>query len=125
MPRTIERLVASFMIHFLHSRVLNRLRRPVGRYHAELFGVLRVQPLPAAELHRRGADHAADGSSAEKPIQNIETNVPPGSTHCDEAPIDVVPQCQARAATKVFEFPPHLVCRLLLVKREQPVWSRN
>src|SRR5258708_18680717 len=109
MQRTIERLVASFMFHFLHSRLLSRLRRPVGRFHTQLLGVLRVQPLPAAELHHRGADNAADGSSAEKAIQNIETNVPPGSTHCDEAAIDVVPQRQASAATQGFEFPPHIV----------------
>jgi hypothetical protein len=43
-------------------------------------------------LDRRGrftSNDAADGSSAEKAIQNIETNVPPGSTHCDEAAIEV------------------------------------
>src|ERR1700688_2792666 len=106
MQRTIERLVASFMVHFLHSRLLSRLRRPVGRFHTELLGVLRVQPLPAAELHRLGSDNAADGSSAEKAIQNIETNVPSGSTHRDKATIDVVPQRQARAAATAFEFPP-------------------
>src|SRR3989441_6998857 len=49
--------------------------------NTELRCVLRVQSLPAAELHGVGADDAADGSSAEKVIQNIETNVPPGSTH--------------------------------------------
>src|SRR5207302_10261932 len=69
-----------FPIH-LDSRVLSRLRRPVGRFNTELLGVLRVQPLPAAELHRLATSDAADGSSAEKAIQNIETNVPPGSTH--------------------------------------------
>jgi hypothetical protein len=66
-PAKIERLVASFRadsmgfssfcncfaIH-LDSRLLSRLRRPVGRFHTELLGVLRVQPLPAAELHRLG-----------------------------------------------------------------------
>jgi hypothetical protein len=31
---------------------LSRLRRPVGRFDTELPGVLRVQSLPAAELHR-------------------------------------------------------------------------
>jgi hypothetical protein len=36
---------------------------------------LRAQPLPAGELHGIGAGHAADGSSAEKAIQNIESNV--------------------------------------------------
>jgi hypothetical protein len=62
-----------------------------GGLHAELLCVLRVQPLPA-ELHRLTTNNAADGSSVQKAIQNIETNVPPGSTHGDEAAIDVVPQ---------------------------------
>jgi hypothetical protein len=75
-----ERRAMRCFIH-LDSRLLSRLRRPVGRFDTELLGVLRVQPLPAAELHGVGADHAADGSSAEKAIQNIETNVPPGSAH--------------------------------------------
>src|SRR5436190_23480031 len=72
--------------------------------NAELLCVLRVQSLPAAELHRLGTNDAADGGSAEKVIQNIETNVPPGSTHRDEAAIDVGPQREARAATKGFFF---------------------
>src|SRR5438128_1626736 len=46
-----------------------------------LLCVLSVQPLPVAELHRLATNHAADGSSAEQVIQNIEANVPPGSTH--------------------------------------------
>ncbi len=66
---------------FDNSRLLSRLRRPVGPFNTELLGVLRVQPLPAAKLHRLATNDAADGSSAEKVIQNIETNVPPGSTH--------------------------------------------
>src|SRR5206468_6311438 len=57
------------------SRLLTRLRRPVGRFNTELLCVLGVQSLPAAELHGLGADDAADGSSAEQVIQNIETNV--------------------------------------------------
>src|SRR6202022_1443671 len=84
----------SFAIH-LDSRFLSLPRRPVGRFNPELLGVLRVQS-PPAELHRLGADHASDGSSAEKVIQNIETNVPSGSAHCDEAGTDVGPQRQAR-----------------------------
>src|SRR6201987_3057493 len=70
-----------------------------------MLGVLRVQPLPAAELHRVATSDAADGSSTEKAIQNIETNVPARGAPRDEASIDVVPQRQARAATKGFEFP--------------------
>src|SRR2546422_3555266 len=76
--------------------------------NAELLGVLRVQSLPASELHRRGTNDAADGGSAEQVIQHIEAKVPPGSTHRDEAAIDVGPQRQARAATNGFELPPYI-----------------
>src|SRR5436190_20570797 len=65
--------------------------RPVGRFNAELLCVLGIQSLPAAELHRLGTNDAAEGGSAEKVIQHIEANVPPGSTHRDEAAIDVDP----------------------------------
>jgi hypothetical protein len=65
----------------LDSQLLSRLRRPGGRFNAELFCVFRVQPLPAGELHRLSTGDAADGSSAEKAIQNIQRNVPPGSPH--------------------------------------------
>ena len=92
----------------LELRLLSRLRWPVGRLNTELLGGLRVQPLPAAELHGLGAGDPSDGSSAEEVIQNIETNVPPGSTHCHEAVTDVGPQRQARAATGGFEFSPHI-----------------
>src|SRR4051812_30374614 len=72
--------------------------RPTGRLNAELACVLGVQPLPAAKLHRIAASDAADGSSGEEAIQNVESNVPPGSTHGDEAAIDFVPQGQAGPA---------------------------
>src|SRR5580700_7921129 len=100
-----------------YSRLLSRLRRPVDHFNTELLGVLRVQPLPAAELHGVGANHAAEGSSAEKVIQHIEANVPPGSAHGDEAVTDVGRQRQARAATQVFEFPPHIEATPLVLKR--------
>src|SRR5216683_3429099 len=90
------------------SRFLSRLGQPTGRLNAELPGVLGVQSLPAFELHGIGADDAADGSSAQKAIQNIESNVPPGGAPRNEAAIDAVPQRQARAATKGFEFPPDI-----------------
>src|SRR5215831_16840100 len=89
--------------HSLDSRLLIRLRRPAGWFDAELLGVLGVQSLPAAEFHGFRANHAADGSSAEKVVQNIETNVPPGSAHGDVGPANVGPQRQARAASKGFE----------------------
>src|SRR5947208_5064002 len=101
------------------------LRRPVGRFNTELLGVLRVQPLPAAELHGLGADDASNGSSAEKVIQNIETNVPPGSAHCDEAVTDVGPQRHTRAATQGFEFPPHIEATPLVLKRLGSVGPRH
>src|SRR5947208_14809127 len=75
--------------------------------NAELPCVLRAQSLPA-ELHRVGTNDAAEGGSAEQVIQNIEANVPPGSTHRDEAAIDVGPQRQTRAASNGFELPPHI-----------------
>src|SRR6267378_6406568 len=98
-------------------------RGPVGRLNTELLGVLRFQPPPAAELHGVASNDAPDGSSAEKMIQNIETNVPPGSTHGDEAAIDVGPQRQARAATKGFELPPHIEATPVVLKRLGSVGS--
>ena len=94
-------------------------------FRPELLGVLGVQSLPAAELHGLGADDAADGSSAEKAIQNIETDVPPGGAHRDEAAIDVVPQRQARAAAKGFEFPPDIVVTPVVLKHLGSVGSRH
>src|SRR3989454_6381133 len=53
---------------------------PRSSRYAELLCILRVQSLPAAELHRVGTDDAADGRSAEQVIQNVEADVPPGGT---------------------------------------------
>src|SRR5262252_4220377 len=74
------------------------------RVNAELAGVLRHQLLPA-ELHCLGARYPTDWSSAEKAIQDIETDVPAGGAPCDEAAIDLVPQRQARAGAERFELP--------------------
>jgi hypothetical protein len=71
---------AHYKYYVTDSRPLSRLRRPVGRFNGELLCVLGVEPRPT-ELRRLTTNDAADGSSAEKVIQNIETNVPPGSTH--------------------------------------------
>src|SRR5207302_4270268 len=49
---------------------------------------------------------AADRSSDEWPIQNVETNVPACSAHGDKAAINAVPQRQARTAIESFELPP-------------------
>src|SRR5205823_7376481 len=80
----------------------------LGRFNTELLCVLSDQSLPAVELHRIRAGDAADGTSVEKAIQNIESNVPASGAPRDEAAIDAVPQRQARAATKGFELPPHI-----------------
>src|SRR5881396_1398047 len=89
----------------------------------KLLCVLGVQSLPAAELHGLASNDAADGSSAEKVIQNIEANVPPGSTHRDEAAIDGGPQRQARAAAKGFEFPSHIEATPVVLKHLGSVGS--
>ncbi len=114
-----------FQFNRTSLRLLSRPRRPVGRFNPELLGVLGVQPLPAAEFHGLGADDAADGSSAEKVIQNIETNVPSGSAHCDEAVTNIGPQRQARALTQGFEFPPHIEATPVVLKRFGSVGSRH
>src|SRR5579862_95629 len=109
----------------LDSGILTGLRRPVRGFDTKLLGVLLVQPLPATELHRIGADHTADGSSAEMAIQNIETNVPSCSTHGDVAVTDVGPQRQARAATEGFEFPPHIEATPFVLEHLGSVGSRH
>src|SRR4051812_25347157 len=96
------------------------MRRPAGCFNPELPGVLRVQPLPTAEFQRVGADDAADGSPAEKLIKNIETDVPSGSTHRDEAAIDVVPQGEAGAATNSLELPADILVPPVVLEH---VWS--
>jgi hypothetical protein len=69
--RTFAALVHDWLLHgfaiLLDSRLLSRLRRPVGRFNTELLGVLRVQPLPAAELHGLGADDASNRSNPASP----------------------------------------------------------
>src|SRR2546422_5839991 len=93
--------------------------------NAELLCVLRVQSLPASELHRLGTNDAAEGGSAEQVIQNIEAKVPAGSTHRDEAAIDVGPQRQARAATNGFELPPHIEATPVVLQHLGSVGSRH
>src|SRR5579872_856900 len=108
-----------------YSLLLCRLRRPVRRFNIELLGVLCIQLLPAAELYGLGANHASNGSSAEKAIQNIETNVPSGSTHGDEAVTDVGPQRQSRPATTGLELPPHFEPAPFVLQRVRSVGARH
>jgi hypothetical protein len=53
----------------------------MSRLNAELLCVLGVQSLPAVDLYSVGANDAPNRLTGEKPIQNIETDVPPGSAH--------------------------------------------
>src|SRR4029077_13552348 len=118
-------MVGALFFDSLDSRLLTRLRRPVRAFNTELLGVLRVQSLPAAELYRIGANEASDRGAAEKAIQNVETNVPPGSAHGDEAVTDVGPQRKARAANNGFEFPSHIEASPLVLKRLRSVGSHH
>jgi hypothetical protein len=70
--------------------------------------VLRVQPLPAGELHGVGADDASKRLTREEPLKDVEGDVPARGAPRDEAAIDVVPQREARAATRGLEFPPDI-----------------
>src|SRR5204863_4656650 len=109
----------------LGSRPTLSCSHPRSSRYAELLCVLRVQSLPASELHRLGTNDAADGGSAEQMIQNIEAKVPPGSTHRDEAAIDVGPQRQARAATNGFELPRHIEATPVVLEHLGSVGSRH
>jgi hypothetical protein len=73
--------LSSFFVRDTESFTLAWPGGPVRRFDTELLGVLRVQPLPTGELRGVTTSDAADGSSAEKAIQNIERNVPSGSAH--------------------------------------------
>src|SRR6266550_4870606 len=106
------------------SRPTFSCSHPRSSRYAELLCILGVQSLPA-ELHRLRTNDAAEGGSAEQVIQNIEANVPPGSTHGDEAAIDVGPQRQPRAATNGFELPPHLEATPVVLEHRGSVGSRH
>jgi len=87
--------------------------------------IIRVQPLPFAELYRIAANNAADGSSAEKAIKDIEADVPSRGPPRDEAAIDVVPQYQAGAAAERLELPTDIVATPVVLKRLWSVGSRH
>src|SRR5271157_3381651 len=126
-PPTARNLQTGHLRNFLgHERLLDFpgllillslfAKTDSWRFNAELLGVLRVEPRPI-ELHRLTSNDAADGSSAEKAIHNIETNVPPGSTHGDEAAIDIVPEREARAAAERLELPPEVAATPVVLEQ--------
>src|SRR5262245_5524975 len=94
-------------------------------FDAELLGVLRVQSLPAAELHGLEADDAAYGRSAEQVIQHVQADVPSGRAHRNVAAIDVGPQREARAAVSGFELPPHIESAPGVLEQLWSVGSRD
>src|SRR5256712_5446481 len=107
------------------SRPTFSCSHPRSSRYAELLCILRVQSLPASEVHRLGTNDAAEGGPIEQVIQNIEAKVPPGSTHRDEAAIDVGPQRQARAATNGFELPPYIEATPVVLEHRGSVGSRH
>src|SRR5262249_2309528 len=117
----VERVWCIVLAMHLDSEFLSHFGLSVGRFDTELLGVLVSQPPPITELHRLTTSNAANGSSAQKEVQNIETNVPAGSTPRDETAIDVVPQRQARAIGKGFELPSDIV----VLKQLLSVGSRH
>ena len=94
---------------------------PTGGLNAELLRVLGIQSLPAVELHGIGAGDASNRLTREEPLQNVEADVPARGAPRDEAAIDAVPQRQARAAAKGFEFPPDIA----VLKQPGSVGSRH
>src|SRR5260370_40754430 len=104
-------MVDSMGFFLLDSRFLSRLRRPVGRFNTELFGVLGVQSLPAAELDGVGADHTSNRLTRAEPFKDVEADAPARGAPPGEAAIDAVPQRQARAAAQGVECPPGIVER--------------
>src|SRR5512143_1350006 len=74
----------------------------------ELLCILRVQLLPAAEFQRIRTDDAAERISVEEMIEDVETDVPSGGAHRDEAAIDVGPQCEASSVSSRLEVPSHV-----------------
>src|SRR6202158_2565262 len=108
-PVCCSYMVRALFCNLLDSRLLSRLRRPVGRFDTELLGVLGVQPLPAAELHGLGADDASNRLTREEPLKDVEADVPARGAPRDEAAIDVVPEREARAAAESLELPPGIV----------------
>jgi hypothetical protein len=114
-------VLLDIVLRSVDSRLLSRRRRPTGGLNAELLCVLGVQSLPAAELHGLGADDASNRLTREAALKDVEADVPARGAPRDEAAIDVVPQRQARAATKGFEFPP----RIVVLKHLWSVGSRH
>src|SRR5256885_4755699 len=102
MQRTIVRVMTRLMISSLYECAGRRL---LGGFVIELPGVFGNQPVPTFELHGIGADDAADGSSAEQAIKNIESDVPPGSAPRDVAAGARVPPRQPPPASKRFQIP--------------------
>ena len=104
----------------LDSPTLSRLWRPVGRFDIELLCGLGGQSLPA-ELDGVGADDAPIRLTRKELLKGVEADVLAHGAPRDKVAIAVVPQHQARATTKGFEFPPDIV----VVRQLGSVGSRH
>src|SRR5581483_6943375 len=91
------------------ASTLRGVGRPARHLDAELPGVLRVQSLPAVKVHGFDASDASNRLTREEPLKNIQADMPPRGAPRNEAAVNVVPQRQARAAARGFEFPPDIV----------------
>src|SRR4051794_5694425 len=99
--------------------------RPVRALNAELLRILGVQSLPAAELQRVDADHAANRLTGKKSLEHVEADMPAGGSHRYESTIDVVPQCQARAAARGLELPPDVLAAPVVLEEFGCFGSRD
>src|SRR6476646_3711614 len=95
------------------------------RFNLELLCILGLQPLPDAEFHDLGADHASNRLAREEPIKHIEADVPACGAPRDVAAINVVPERETRAATDGFKFPPDVVAAPFILEHLGSVGPRH
>src|SRR6202171_3453979 len=70
-----------FYLSSFYSLLLSRLRRPVGCFDTELLAVLRIQPLPAAELHGSAPTMRPIGSPARSRSRTSKQMCQPAAPH--------------------------------------------
>ena len=77
------------------------------------------QPIVAIPrgLHGAGAGDPANRVAAEKPVQNIESDVPPCGAPRDEAAIDAMPELEPRAAGVRLELPAQVLRAPVVLKQ--------
>src|SRR5262245_22164529 len=98
--------------------------RPTGGLDAEVLGVFGVAALPV-ELHRFAADDASYRLTREEPLEDVEADVPARGAPRDEAPIDAVPEREARPAAERLELPPEVVATPAVLEQPRRLGSRH